>query len=74
MVWFHDWARSRGKWSRYRGTPRKDHSKEKRHSNAGRWMNPEYGYAKTNPNGKSLTASPVAMTVALAVWFPFTPG
>jgi hypothetical protein len=53
------------------------HSKEKRQNNAGRWMNPEYGYAKTNPNGKSLTtASFVAITItmALAFWFPFTPG
>jgi hypothetical protein len=24
---------------------------EKRQNNAGRWINPEYGYAKTNPNG-----------------------
>jgi hypothetical protein len=56
------------------------HSKEKRQNNAGRWMNPECGYAKTNPNGKSLTtASFVAITITITMtlagfWFPFTPG
>jgi len=42
-------------------------------------MNPECGYAKTNPNGKSLTtasfvAITITITMALAFWFPFTPG
>jgi hypothetical protein len=31
-----------------------DHSERKRHKNAGRWMNPEHGYAKTNPKRKLL--------------------
>ncbi len=54
-----------------------DHRKSKRQNNAGHWINPEYGYAKTNPKGKSLTAAFVAMApiaLALAIWFPFTPG
>jgi hypothetical protein len=50
-----------------------DQRKEKRRNNAGSWTNPEYWYAKTNPNGISLTAAmPIAPVAVL--WFPFTPG
>ena len=37
-------------------------------------MNPDYGYAKKNPNGKSLTTAVAMPFAALALWFPFTPG
>jgi len=50
-----------------------DQRKEKRQNNAGRWINPECGYAKTNPNGKSLTAAMPIAAVAM-IWFSFTPG
>jgi len=58
-------------------TPRKIIKKKKRQSNADRWMDPECGYAKMDPNGiYSMAASFAAITIAmaLALWLSLTPG